>query len=751
MTNRERELSALAPLVHDTRLLSLLGPAGVGKTRLALRLASTVRRHFPDGAWLVQLTPVKDGNLVPAVIAGVLGISEVRAGETLAVLEATLSSRELLLVMDGCEHLVDRVAVVLHHLLRACPKVSVVATSRERIGLPGELTWRVPPLGIPEADRPYTLEELERVDAVALFLDRARRANTAFSVNAANAPDVVRLLRCLDGLPLAVELAAGWMETLSPGELAREFTSRYQILAARSRQVSGRQAGLWTAIESGYERLDPAARRLFDQLGVFAGGWNLGDMTVVCQLESGPAVEVLSHLVDHSFVTVVPTTQGPTRYRLLEVLRRYALARLEESGRREAVQRRFAEHVVGLAERASGSLTSPEGPRWLAVLDAELDNLRAVFAMEEPWAGELKLRLAVAIVPLWHFRGLFDEGRRHLGIVVERADLRSPLLVSALNGLSWLSWAQGDLGSAARHARRAFRAGRRSGDQRGAAFALLRLAQARFDSGRLAAAGGATERAARIAAELRDERLGAECIFQLGQVALVEGRLDEADRLLRESVRLLSLTGQADREAVALLVLGRLCLQQGRPEEAESALLESLRLLREFALLRHTVPILESLAAVAAERGDHARAASLFGAASGMLERMGARPPRTAPMRTALLARLEPALEVPGGDRAYAAGGRMDLQQAIAFALRDAPPPEPRRSRPVEAPAPLLTARQLEVARYIGQGLSNKEIAARLTRSERTVEGHVEQICNKLGFNSRVQIAAWIVRHDARR
>lgn len=750
--DRERELSALAPLVHDARLLSLLGPAGIGKTRLALRLAATVRRHFPDGAWLVNLTPVTDGDLVPAVIAGVLGISEVRPGETLAVLEATLSSRELLLVLDGCEHLVDPVAFVLERLLRACPRVSVVATSRERIGLPGELTWRVPPLEIPEADRPYSVDELQRVDAVALFLDRARRANTAFAVTASNAPDVVRLVRCLDGLPLAVELAAGWMETLSPGELAREFASRYQILAARSRLVSDRQAGLWAAIESGYERLDPAARQLFDQLGVFAGGWNLGAMTAVCRLESAPAVEVLSHLVDHSFVTVVPTTEGPTRYRLLEVLRRYALARLDESGQREAVQRRFAEHVVGLAERAGGSLTSPEGPRWLAVLDAELDNLRAVFAMDEPWARELKHRLAVAIIPFWHFRGLFDEGRRHLRDVVGAGGAASPPLVSALNGLSWLSWAQGDLGSAARQARRAFRAGRRGGDPRGAAFALLRLAQARFDSGRPAAAGAATQRAARIAAELGDERLGAECIFQLGQVALVEGRLEEADRLLRESVRLLSLTGQADREAVALLVLGRLCLQQGRPEEAEAALLQSLTLLRDFALVRHSVPILESLAAVATVRGDHARAARLFGAASSLLQRMGARPPRTAPMRTALVARLQPALDAPGGDRAYAEGGRMDLRQAIAFALGDEPArQEPRRPARPQLAEPLLTARQLEVARFIGQGLSNKEIAARLTRSERTVEGHVEQICNKLGFNSRVQIAAWIVRHDAER
>lgn len=747
--DRVQEMGALEPLVRDARLLSLLGPAGVGKTRLALRLAASVDRHFQDGAWLVQLAPVTDGNLLPGVIAGVLGIAEARPDETLAVLDAALAPRELLLVMDGCEHLVDRVALVLDHLLQACPRLSVVATSRERIGLSGELTWRVPPLGIPLANHPYTLDELGQVDAVALFLDRARRANPGFQVTASNAADVAELVRCLDGLPLAVELAAGWMETLSPGELAREFGRRYEVLAARDRVVSERQTGLWAAIESGYERLDPAARHLFGQLGVFAGGWNLGAMTAVCRLESVPAVEVLGRLVDHSFVTVVPTTEGPTRYRLLEVLRRYALGRLEESGQHEAVQRRLADHIMDLAERASGSLTGVEGPRWLALLDAELDNLRAVFAMEQSWASEHKLRLAVAIIPFWHFRGLFNEGRRHLQDVVEHATSASPALVSALNGLSWLCWAQGDVGTAARRARQAFRTGRRIGDRRGVAYALLRLAQARFDSDRPASAAAATERASLIAEELRDERLTAECIFQLGQVALVEGRLDDAERLLRDSVRLLSLTGQADREATALLVLGRVNLQQGRAEEAESALLRSLTVLREFALARHTVPILESLAAVSTVLGDHARAARLYGAASGQLQRIGARPPRTAPMRRALMDRLRPALEAPGGDRALEEGARMDLRQAIAFALGDAAPPRPKGRQEPPPERPLLTTRQLEVARYIAQGLSNKDIASRLTRSERTVEGHVEQICNKLGFNSRVQIAAWVVRLDA--
>ncbi|TMC08362.1 MAG: hypothetical protein E6J41_13640 [Chloroflexi bacterium] len=271
---REWELSELSRLVHGTRLISLLGPAGIGKTRLALRLAALLGRRYPDGSWLVQLAPVTNGDLLPAVIAGTLGITEARPDETLAVLDATLSSREMLLVLDNCEHVVERAAGVIEHLLLNCPALTIVVTSRERLGVLGELAWRVPPLDLPRAGRAYTPDELEQVEAVALFADRARRASPHFSVTEANCRDVGDLVCRLDGLPLAVELAAGWMETLSPGELARELDHRYQILVARGPVMSERHTSLWAAIDSSYERLDPAARDLFTQLGVFAGGWD---------------------------------------------------------------------------------------------------------------------------------------------------------------------------------------------------------------------------------------------------------------------------------------------------------------------------------------------------------------------------------------------------------------------------------------------------------------------------------------------
>ncbi|HYW23832.1 MAG TPA: LuxR C-terminal-related transcriptional regulator [Terriglobales bacterium] len=741
---RERELSDLSRLIHGARLVSLLGPAGIGKTRLAVRLADLLSRRYPDGAWLIQLAPVADSDLLPAVIAGALGIAEARPGETLAGLEAALSSRQMLLVLDNCEHLVEPAAAVVEHLLRTCSGLTVLVTSRERLGVAGEAAWRVPPLDLPRTDRTYTLDELGSVEAVALFADRARRANAHFSLTEANRGDVADLVCRLDGLPLAVELAAGWMEALSPGELARELDQRYQILVARGPLVSERHSSLWAAIDASFARLDPVARDLFWQLGVFAGGWNLGGMTAVCRLESAPAVEVLGRLVDHSFVTVVPTAEGPTRYRLLNVLRRYALDGLEGSGRREATDRRFADHVVTVAETAAATLSHREGPRWLAVLDAELDNARAVFALDAGWAGEVKLRLAVALVVYWHVRGLLDEGQRHLRDVLRSVGPASPATVAALNGLSRLAWAMGDLRGAARRARAAFRTAGAIGDRSGEAFALMLLAKARFDAGRTAPAFAAVHRSAQIAREVGDMTVMGDCLVLVGQLALVEGRIDEAERLLRESVGVFSRAGDVHREALSLLALGRLHLQQARLDEAEAAMLMSLRQLREFALARPAVPMLESLAAVAADRGDHLRAARLAGAADGLLERMGARPPHAAPMRSALSTRWQASLGAPGGDVAFAEGRQMELRQAFAFALRESRPAAPPRR--LDGAGPVLTRRQLEVARLVAKAQSNREIASRLGLSERTVEGHVEQICNRLGFNSRVQIGVWMTQ-----
>jgi predicted ATPase/DNA-binding CsgD family transcriptional regulator len=743
---RVRELVALSQDIQATRLLSLLGPAGVGKTRLAMKLAATVRRRFRDGVWLVELAPHAGEGLLPSIIARAFPMSETVRGDNIAALEAALASREMLLVLDGCELVVDQVADAVDRLLHGCPTLKVLATSRDRLGLDAELVRRVPPLEVPRAQQTYRSAELASLESVALFVDRAQRVNPAFAIVEQNVGSIGELMRRLDGLPLAVELAATWMDVASPNELVEELDDRYQILVGR-RAATERQTSLWAAVESGYGRLDPAAQRLFRQLGVFAGGWNLGAMTAVCRLDSGSALEVLGRLADHSMVTVIPTWEGPTtRYRLLEVLRRFSMDRLEASGELDDVRERFVDHFVSLAETASPNLAGREGPCWLATLDAEVDNVRAVFATED--SVDRRLRLAAALVPYWQFRGLVGEGRLRLGELVAAMNPASPGAVDALVGLSALSWAQGDVAIAARHARAAFRVARLAGDRRGAARALLRLAQAQFDSARPALAGRTTGRAEQVATEFGDRGLLAECSLRLAQVALVESRPQDAESLLLASVRLSALEDQVEREAVALLMLGRTYLQQGRPGDSEEALRRSLTIAREFALVRYGIPAMESMAAVAAASREYGRAATLVGAAEGLLERVGARPPRTAPMRRALEAIWLPALNLPGAERDRATGHAMDLQAAIAYALRESSPPVAPSRRSPRSARELLTPQQRRVASLIGRGMSNREIAGALGISERTAEGHAEKIYDRLGFNRRSQLVDWVRQQD---
>ena len=745
--DRDRELAELLRIVQEQRLCSLVGPAGIGKTRLALQLAERLRRHFRDGVWLVELAAVADGQLLPSAIVSALELSEQGRASPLAVIEAALATRHMVLVLDNCEHLVAHAAALVARLLQVCAGLTVLATSRERLGVPGELVWRVPALGLPRQEQTYGLEELIQVSAISLFLDRSQRRNPNFIMNPSNAGDIAELMRRLEGLPLAIELAAGWIATLSPAELLDRLGSRFQLLVSHERAVSPRHSSLFAAIDSSYAGLEAREKSLFRQLGVFAGGWSVSSMTAVCELERPAGVHLLNRLVDHSLVTVLTATVGPTRYRLAEALHDYALEHLKASGEHGAVQQRFTEHFVHVAESASAGIDGPQGPGWLDLLDAEYGNLRAVFEMEVAADPELRLRLATALVPYWHFRGLFSEARLRITDAVAGMEPTTPALVAALNGLSRLCWAQGDLASARSNARKAFRVARESGDRAGCALALLRLAQASFDAGQRRHARGWTERARRIAAELRNERIVAASLLQLGQLSLVEGRLDEAGSLVRQSVELFRHTQQVDQEAIASLVLGRVLLQQERHVDAEAALLGSLTLLRPFALPRHSVPILETLAAVAAAHGDDLRAARLAGAASALLDRIGARPPTTAPMRTAIVTRWQASLSARGADRAWREGRAMGLGEAIAYALGDEAPVPTIPS--IQQQVPLaLTRRQLEVARLVAEGLTNKEIAIRLFISERTAEGHVEQICNKLGFNSRVQIAAWLIRRD---
>lgn len=735
---RRRELAELSKAVEEHRLVTLLGPVGIGKTRLGLKLAEELWGDFADGAWLIELAHASEPELLAEKVATAMGITQPGVG---SICDA-LRRRQALLLLDNCETILDHLAPVLDRLLTSAPRLRVVATSKKPIGIEYERRYPVPPLELPDAGRGYSPFELGQMDAVALFVSRARLRHADFALDATNGHDVARLVRFLDGLPLALELAAGWAATLSPVELLAYVSDHPQDLVdPDGRPRNPDHANLWEAIGASYAALPAPSQELVRELAVFEGGWSVESMRAVCRSDAAASMLVLRDLIERSFVTVDARPGGPNRFRMLGVIRRYAMTRLCEDGGFEAVAARFAAYFGQLAATASSRLTTRDGPAALQELDVELDNLRALMTL----AGidpELRLRTAVALGTYWLFRGLLAEGRLRLETALRAG---SPAArVEALVSLSRLAWSQGELAHAARIGRHAFRAARVTGDRAGEAWALVRMAQAAFDLGQVPSSGCLASRAAGLAEELSDERLSAACALHLGQVALVEQRLDDAEAFLRRAIHLFSRTGRVDQHAIALAVRGRLRLAQGRLDEAETSLIESLSMLRDFRLPKHTVAVVESLAAVSTDRGDRGRAARLFGGAAGLLDRIGARPPRTAPMRQPILDRLD-RLQRPEDLQAKEEGRAMDLDETIAYALGDPAPPTdvPEGDEVVAAP---LSPQELRVGRLVAEGLTNVQVAKRLHLSARTVEGHIAHACNKLGCNNRVELTREMLR-----
>jgi non-specific serine/threonine protein kinase len=467
-------------------------------------------------------------------------------------------------------------------------------------------------------------------------------------------------------------------------------------------------------------------------------------MSAVCEVDAEGAVDLLARLVDRSLVTVIAPLSGSNRYRMLDSLRAYALEKLREAGENDAARLRFAEHFLRLAETAAQSLPRRDGPVWLQALDAEYDNCRAVLELESLNDAELRLRLAVALLDYWQFRGRFAEARLWLTLLTEAAREKTVSLGRAWARLGYVEWAQADLPAATRHCRRGLALAKRLGDPKGVVEALEQLAQISLDLNDFPGARRRLESAVETARALDDSALMAACLRRLGQLALMEERWDDANSLLTRAVDLARKVDDAEIAAVAAIVLGRLHIRQGRHDLAEGVLAEGLAELRDHGAPRQIAHLLESLAAVAAAVGDDERAARLAGAAAAIFEAAGAGRPDTTLFHAPVVEAWRSAVATKQGKRAWSEGHRMSSRAAIDYALGlKAPTP----ASPPGAPQP-LTKRQLEVARLVASGLTNREIAASLHISERTADGHLEQIRNKLGFSSRVHIAAWYIQNQ---
>jgi predicted ATPase/class 3 adenylate cyclase len=699
---RERELAEVAGLLGAQRLVTLTGPGGVGKTRLALQAAADALEGYPDGVWLAELAPLADPALVPQAVAAAVGVREEPARPLLGTLADALRPKRLLLVLDNCEHLLDASARLADALLRACPRVHLLATSREALGIAGETAWRVPSLPVPEdAASPYpTAAGLAGYAAVRLFAERAAAVRPGFAVTDENAGAVAQVCARLDGIPLALELAAARVRVLPPPQLLGRLEDRFRLLTGGSRTALARHQTLQAAVDWSYDLLAEAARTLFARLAVFAGGFSLEAAEAVCadeRIESAEVLDLLTRLVDQSLVVVDEQPDGTARYRLLETLRQYAGERLAAGGAAPvaAARARHAAHFLGLAAAAEGlgaDNPSPELAGWLlhpgrlAWFERELENLRAALAwLRAPDRAAEGLRLAVALRQAWALRGFHREGARWLEALLAAAPDAPPALrARALDGAGTLAQWQGDHARARAHHEAGLALWRALGNETGAASALQALGVDLWLAGEDARAAALMEESLALARARGDAAAASRCLRDLALIARARQDYARAAALLTESVAQARAAGHESYVASGLAHLGRVAYLQGHPDRAAALLAEQVAAFRGNAAFSHMwANLLEWLAAVAGAQGRPERAARLFGAAAALRRRTGTA--RYAPDRPAYerdLAATRGQIAAAAFAARWAEGEAMSLEEAAAYALETTPAME---TTPAEA------------------------------------------------------------------
>lgn len=624
---RKREVEAVASLLPNARLVTLAGPGGIGKTRLAMETAHLALGRFAGGVWMVELASLTDGRLVADEVAAALGLPPSTRSRTAAVVDH-LRAKEVLLLLDNCEHLVRACAELAQAILHACPAVRILATSREPLGVDGETFWQVPPLSVPEpvrSDR-LALEAAEGSESVRLFVERSRLRAPQTLLTSANAATLAQICRRLDGLPLAIELAAARMNVLSVGEIARRLDDRFRELRTDASESTPRHRTLRGAIDWSYQLLGRAEAALFERLAVFSGGCTLDAAVAVCagsSIEPDEVLELLARLVDRCFV-IADTRRAETRYRTLETLHEYARERLDRSIEASAIRASHAAWCLALAERAEHELRGPRQLEWYERLDAEHDNLRAALAWAVERDAESAQRLAGALWRFWFHRGYGGEGREWL----QRA-LASPAETSvtarskAMNGLGNLFDFGGDPGRSEDMHRQNLEFLRAHGGEPW----LLTAALSNLGD-RLRERGANAE-----ARPLYLEALGlrgpdrwglALTTSQLGHIALDQGDLDEAERHYREALRLWRSVRDRDRTGWALGFVARIERERGRYSRAALLLRRSLVVFRAFGDRIAMTHALAELAALAAAAGDEPLSARLLATATASRELLGA-------------------------------------------------------------------------------------------------------------------------------
>ncbi len=734
---RERELDEIRERLASARLVTLLGMGGLGKTRLSLQVAAEAMAEFPDGAWFVDLSPIRDAALVAAEAAQVLGVREEPGRPLLQSLGAHLAQRRTLLILDNCEHLVQPAAELAHALLRAAPGLRILASSREALRVPGEQLYPIWPLPLPAAGDGR--EALARSTAVRLFVARAQSHKPAFTLNERESPAVAELVARLEGIPLALELAAARVRVLSVADINKRLGERYKLLTGGSRVLQERQQTLRALVDWSHELLRPEEQTLLRRLAVFAGGFDLEAAEQVCGAEPLDALDVLDllgSLVEKSLVMVQEREDGSTRYRMLETLRDYAHEKLVASGEADATAARHCEHFFVVAKQVRDGLEGAEQAQWVERAETELDNLRGAMRTARSGVADVFIaaKLPMALQNFWLLRGYAAEGRaavraalalpavqasdRHhawalyIGAVLasgqnDHAEARQMLqtnleivrrldnpaeIAATLSTLAVALLQSGDAEAARRSELEALQIFEQLDDPLCQAISQLHLGQCAAYLADDGPAAQHLQRALALAQQVGQQEIEAECGYELGALACEAGDAATARRWLDAALGLSRASGNRRGEACAQWCLGRVDLFEGDTQAAQPRLAAALRAFRDFEMREQALGCLESCArwaqAVHVRRSADtgALAVALSAAATHMRERLALpRSPRAEAYWQSRVQALPSAVDARALAEAQAQGLAWGMDDAVRAALLALEVPE-------TAPLPLQAA-----------------------------------------------------------
>jgi predicted ATPase/class 3 adenylate cyclase len=670
---RERETAEVKELLHAHRLVTLLGMGGIGKSRLSVQLGAEVLDDYPDGVWLVELAPLSDPRLVPQAVASVLGVKEEPGRPVAEALVRFVRDRQLLIILDNCEHVVHACAELAKQLLQAGPKVKVLASSRDYLQVAGEAAYPVPTLSAPDPTAPLDIDSLRRHASVRLLVDRIVASAPKFRVTQKNAAAVADICHRLDGIPLALELAAARARALPIETIAARLNDRFRLLVTGDQTVLPRQRTLRALIDWSYDLLDAPERALFQRLAVFAGGFTLEAAEEIGAgggIDRADVMDLLAHLVEKSLVVA---EAGGERYRLLDTVRHYAQERLAAAGEEERHRTAHLHHYVALAETARPQLAGPDQGTWLARLDAERENLLAAHAWGEfaPEGARLGLRLVHALRPYWLSRGLMLLG---LGITREAlarvdAQQRNEARCRGLSDAGLLCCFMGRYGQARELLTEAVSIAREIDNVSLVAGILQPLGMACIGEGDKAAARAHLEEALELARRLGNKRELAAAFTALAQLHRMEGRLDEAEPLYESALPLARELGDQEYIAAFLLNLSMVSIDRGALARVPAMLLEVLGIAEEIGSKPAGQSALDVCAGLAAARGEPRQAALFYGAAEAQMPQTGL---QRDPVDEAFVAPRVESARAALGEAAFAearrAGGALGYADALAAA-----------------------------------------------------------------------------------